>query len=55
MGNNISTGIAKAINNFTTPEALTTQFIKSVCLSDYTLDTIRGLLINPVKSKFYPK
>ena len=55
MGNNISSGITKAINNFTTPEALTTQFIKSVCLSDYTLDTIRGLLINPVKSKFVPK
>lgn len=54
MGN-IKSGIARAINGFTTPEALTSQFIKNVCLSDYTLETIRGLLINPVKSKFVPK
>ena len=54
MGN-IKSGIARAINGFATPEALTSQFIKNVCLSDYTLETIRGLLINPVKSKFVPK
>lgn len=54
MGN-IKSGIARAINGFTTPEALTSQFIKNVCLSDYTLEAIRGLLINPVKSKFVPK
>ena len=54
MGN-ITNGIVKAINGFTTPEALTTEFIKDVCLSDYTLETIRGVLINPVKSRFIPK
>lgn len=54
MGN-ITNGIAKAINGFTTPEALTTQLIRNVCLSDYTLETIRGVLINPMKSRFVPK
>ena len=51
----ITDGIARGINGFTSPEALTTQFIKNICLSDYTLETIRGLLINPIRSKFVPK
>ena len=54
MGN-IKNGIIRAINGYTNSEVLTTQVIKSLCLSDYTLDTIRGLLINPVKSKLVPK
>lgn len=54
MGN-VKNGIIRAINGFTTPETLTTQVITSLCLSDYTLDTIRGLLINPIKSKLVPK
>ena len=51
----ITDGIARGINGFTSPEALTTQFIKNICLSDETLETIRGLLINPIRSKFVPK
>ena len=54
MGN-IKNGIIRAINGYTNSEVLTTQVIKTLCLSDYTLDTIRGLLINPVKSKLVPK
>lgn len=46
--------VVKAINTFATPETLTTKALRYLCLSDYTIESIRSLIIDPVKSKIVP-
>jgi hypothetical protein len=48
-------GVADAVNSFASAESVTTTILKQICLSDYTLESIRGLIIDPIKSKFIPK
>lgn len=55
MSSSIKKGIVDAVNAFATPQSVASTVLKQICLSDYTLDTIRGLIIDPIKSKFVPK
>ena len=47
--------VIKAINGFVTPEKIAGDLIRQICLSEYTLESIRGLIIDPIKSKLVPK
>jgi hypothetical protein len=55
MSSSIKKGFVDAINAFATPQSVASTVLKQICLSEYTLDSIRGLIIDPIKSKFVPK
>ena len=54
MGN-MTKDIIRGLNTFSNPTAMTIKLINDIVASDYTTETIRTLILDPVTSVFIPK
>lgn len=51
----IKKGIISGLNSITTPQSLTTQLVTGFINSEYTKETVRKFLLDPVQRKLTPK